>query len=100
MNLMDAAGLTLIINFFWPLLVGVIVLVLIFRMAASLAEDDIDCDEAEKAKVTFVRRAFWTGIIIVVLCVVVWYLPEIKDHFEAFGEAMANAAGKAKDAIK
>ncbi len=95
MSLLDAAGFTIILKFFWPLIVGVIVLVLVFRMAASLAAEDVESDEAEKAKVTFIRRAFWTGIGIVVLCIIVWYLPEIKDHFEAFAEVVSEA----KDAV-
>jgi len=91
MSLFDAVGFTIILKFFWPLIVGVIVLVLVFRMASSLAKSDMESDAAEKAQVKFVRRAFWTGIIIVVLCIIVWYLPEIKDHFEAAGEAIASA---------
>lgn len=91
MSLMDAAGFTIIINFFWPLIVGVIVLILVFRMASATASVDYESDAAEKAQVTFVRRAFWLGIGIVVLCIIVWYLPEIKDIFENFTEAAQNA---------
>ena len=91
MSLMDAAGFTIIINFFWPLIVGVIVLILVFRMASATASVDYESDAAEKAQVTFIRRAFWLGIGIVVLCIIVWYLPEIKDIFENFIDAAQNA---------
>ena len=91
MDLFEAGGTTLILTYFWPLIVGVIVLIFVFKMAGSLAQSDMESDAAERAQVLFVRRAFWTGIGIVVLCIIVWYLPEIKDHFENFFEAAQNA---------
>ncbi|MBT4269146.1 MAG: hypothetical protein HOD85_33485 [Deltaproteobacteria bacterium] len=92
MGLFDAVGITIILKFFWPIIVAVPVLYYCFRMVGNMAARSVyESSEIQKTRLTFIRRAFWTGMIIVVLCVIAYYLPAIKDHFEAAGEAISEA---------
>jgi heme/copper-type cytochrome/quinol oxidase subunit 2 len=88
MSLFDALGITVILHFWWPLIVAVPVLIYTFKMAGTAAtRAGYECSETQKMRIRFVNRAFWVGIIIVILCFLVWYSPEIADAWEAAQKA-------------
>jgi hypothetical protein len=94
MSLFDAMGWTILIRFFWPLMVAVPVLIYTFRIVGNMSDRaGYESTEVQKDRLRFVQTVFWVGIAITVLCALVWFSPEISDYWNKALEAYRKAKG-------